>query len=282
MNIKLCTSNQEFIDLFHDYLVEYEVEMQLFYRNLLNPTEDVNSNNLRGGIYEDDKLLIIFLNAYPFNLQIFSMGDDNYTAFDYLCQYFVENKITIRGCQGNLNDCQQFISTYNDWTGKLITYTLSMDILKLTTLNKEHVDLKGYICNPTEKHFNIVYTGLSNFQFEALGEEADEEALKLKTSVYLKNKNFYLYYNEDNKITSFAYINKCLPHGGCIGAVYTFPIFRGKGYAKNMMYMICEKALATDKFVSLFVDKKNPISNKVYKDIGFEILTDNYDCRILH
>lgn len=54
----------------------------------------------------------------------------------------------------------------------------------------------------------------------------------------------------------------------------------GKGYAKAMMYLITKELIKEVKYLTLFVDKANPISNKVYKDVGFNILTNNYDYRI--
>jgi len=44
-----------------------------------------------------------------------------------------------------------------------------------------------------------------------------------------------------------------------------------------MINLICEWALQQVKHVSLFVDKKNPIFNKVYLDNGFKYITDIYN-----
>ena len=32
---------------------------------------------------------------------------------------------------------------------------------------------------------------------------------------------------------------------------------------------------------TLFVDKQNPISNKLYRDLGFYVVEDNFDVRII-
>lgn len=44
----------------------------------------------------------------------------------------------------------------------------------------------------------------------------------------------------------------------------------------------CRDLLASGKaYVTLFVDKKNPISNRVYRKIGFDVLEDASDYRLV-
>ncbi len=69
--------------------------------------------------------------------------------------------------------------------------------------------------------------------------------------------------------------------GVCINYVYTPKQYRGKGYAAANMYYLSKEMLDKgNRFCTLFVDKKNPVSNRVYKKIGYEILEDQYDYRL--
>lgn len=77
------------------------------------------------------------------------------------------------------------------------------------------------------------------------------------------------------------YIRKRGNNSKTISAVYTFNQYRGRGYAKMMINFVCESALKDCRFISLFVDKNNLISNKVYIDNGFVPITDMYDYKII-
>ncbi|MDR1463932.1 MAG: GNAT family N-acetyltransferase [Oscillospiraceae bacterium] len=58
--------------------------------------------------------------------------------------------------------------------------------------------------------------------------------------------------------------------GAGIGFVYTPPHFRGKGYATSLVAALTQKQLDVGyRFCFLFADAANPISNGVYRKIGY-------------
>ena len=72
-----------------------------------------------------------------------------------------------------------------------------------------------------------------------------------------------------------AQTSRQLAHGTAVSGVYTPPERRGKGYAQNTVTAICRERLAAGmEYCTLFVDRRNPISNRVYRKIGFETLED--------
>jgi predicted GNAT family acetyltransferase len=79
-----------------------------------------------------------------------------------------------------------------------------------------------------------------------------------------------------------AVITRKLPHGTAIAYVYTPEEYRGKGYAAANMYYLSKKLLEQGgEFCTLFVDKKNPLSNRAYEKVGYKILEDSYEYRIV-
>lgn len=59
--------------------------------------------------------------------------------------------------------------------------------------------------------------------------------------------------------------------GLAINAVFTPPGRRGQGVASSLVAAMCEAALLEGKaFCCLYVDRANPISNRVYRRLGFE------------
>ena len=60
-----------------------------------------------------------------------------------------------------------------------------------------------------------------------------------------------------------------------IGAVYTPDEERGKGYATEGVAQVVDRLLGTDvDSVTLFADKNNPVSNRLYLNLGFEHYAD--------
>jgi predicted GNAT family acetyltransferase len=69
------------------------------------------------------------------------------------------------------------------------------------------------------------------------------------------------------------------PHGIRIGAVYTPPEYRQRGYASACVAYLSQMMLDSGrKFCFLFTDLSNPTSNHIYQQIGYEPVcdVDNY------
>jgi len=65
------------------------------------------------------------------------------------------------------------------------------------------------------------------------------------------------------------------PRGVRINFVYTPPEFRRRGYASAAVSALTKKLIDSGrKFVFLFTDLKNPTSNKIYQQMGYEAVCD--------
>src|SRR5438876_114270 len=65
------------------------------------------------------------------------------------------------------------------------------------------------------------------------------------------------------------------PHGARIGAVYTPPELRRRGYATALVADVSRRQLAEGKrFCFLFTDLANPISNSIYPKVGYRPVAD--------
>lgn len=65
------------------------------------------------------------------------------------------------------------------------------------------------------------------------------------------------------------------PSGARVGAVYTPPDRRRRGYASALVATLSQAQLdAGARFCFLFTDLANPTSNKIYQDIGYEPVCD--------
>ena len=280
--IKLCQNNLDFKEEFKDYLTKYETEMQLFFRNLINDNETLNQNQIRGGVYLDNKLCLIFLNAYPFNVLLFEVTKDQNLIVESireLLSYIKTQNISFRGCQCNKRLSEIFFKEVKAKFNLDMEVVHSMDIMKLT--NVLFTKTTGTIKLATMENLEFIKKVYLQFSKEALNEHLSDEEINNTAINKIKSQGIYLYYNQENEVTSCVNVSKVLPNGYTLNLVYTDLSMRNKGYAKNMISLICQELLKSANYVTLFVDKQNPISNRVYLDIGFNYLTENYDCRLI-
>lgn len=80
---------------------------------------------------------------------------------------------------------------------------------------------------------------------------------------------------EDGRIVSMAARARRTRNGECINLVYTPPESRKKGYASALVASLAQTMLGEGhRFVCLFTDLSNPISNAIYPRVGFEPVSD--------
>ena len=70
-------------------------------------------------------------------------------------------------------------------------------------------------------------------------------------------------------LVSMAYITHVSQRHSRISCVYTPPAARCQGYAGSLVAQLCSKILQSDSTPVLFTNLRNPVSNHVYKKIGF-------------
>ena len=81
---------------------------------------------------------------------------------------------------------------------------------------------------------------------------------------------------EDPDPVCMAIETRTLPHGACVSYVYTPPNARRKGYASNLVATMSSHILDRGMdYAALFTDAKNPTSNKIYQDVGYNFIGEN-------
>ncbi|QCX34405.1 GNAT family N-acetyltransferase [Caloramator sp. E03] len=80
----------------------------------------------------------------------------------------------------------------------------------------------------------------------------------------------YLFLIKDNLIVAGANIQTSTDRISQIGAVYTLPEHRGRGYCKAVVSNLCSRIISKGKIPTLIVRKNNMPAVKAYKALGFE------------
>lgn len=117
------------------------------------------------------------------------------------------------------------------------------------------------------------------FQNEALPEEAaDLEASRLIADRVISQDDLFVWKTElggRNQPVSMAARARPTSRGIAINLVYTPPEHRRRGYATACVAHLTKRLLDEGwEFCTLFTDRTNPTSNKIYQRIGYQPLAD--------
>ena len=123
----------------------------------------------------------------------------------------------------------------------------------------------------TEKEIEeLIYIQHKYLQDEVApkGRVVNELEVKITLRQILKNQLCLALFN-DGIAYSKANTNAIGINWVQLGGVYTHPLFRRNGYAINLVYTICKRALKVHKNIALFVKEKNQAAIDLYKKLGF-------------
>jgi predicted GNAT family acetyltransferase len=103
------------------------------------------------------------------------------------------------------------------------------------------------------------------------------EETKKNLTVRVEAGNVFLW-RDEGKLVSIAAIVRKTPNSAIIGIVYTPPELRGKGYASSVVSKLTEHILSSGfTKCGLFTEADNPISNSIYRKIGYEPIGEYMD-----
>lgn len=273
MEVRLF-DNEKFKETFRDVIDRNEAQLQLFLLNLCGNPE---AAAVRGAVYSVEKPLLLFLNALPYNLQLFEI-ERNTDAVYFLADYITENKIPISGVQGDGKTCEAFIREYKARTEKSMFLFHDMDLLSLT--EPSPVPVTGALHKASQSDAPLLTKYICEFFKTVLMQNLSEDDA-LKTVENAVNAEELYVYVVSGKIVGCVCEKKRCARGTTLGYVFIDGDHRGLGHGKAMVYLMSKRLLERAEYVSLFVEKTNSAAYKAYSDVGFRRLCENRDYRLL-
>ena len=205
---------------------------------------------------ENSKLLV--LKKEPYNILFF--GD--FELVPELIDYLVDNRFELKDYLSpiDLGDkIKEYFSTKN------IQYDLTLGMDFMEAHEKCDIDPKE-VESATLDDLDEVFD-LTNRFIKDCGLNSVHTKEKLKEKI-----ETYRLIRKDDKIVSMAHLYENSSKDYKISMVYTRDEYRGMGYAKEVCGYILNEIIDKGYYATLNVDINNPISNHVYKSIGFKRL----------
>ena len=83
---------------------------------------------------------------------------------------------------------------------------------------------------------------------------------------------------DDGELVSMSSFGGETPHGIRIGPIYTPPALRRRGYASALVAELSQSLLDRGReYCFLYTDLGNPTSNRIYMDVGYELVCESAD-----
>lgn len=234
--------------------------------NLINETDD---NEFLVKVQADGRFLLAVHHAdYP--MVIF--GDVG------LCAEFAksaaERKLTFSKVLGALDTCEAFLAEYEKLANCTREINHAMDIMQCDMALTDNVD---GVESATESDVDELASFMADFYREAVGEEHEIEQVKADV---MKKLSSFAVIRQEGKIASMAATKRETERLACISDVYTLPQYRDKGLSCKVVTYLTKRILGSGKLAYLFVDKTNPISNHLYRKIGYKYAVPQYEIKI--
>ncbi|CAF0769560.1 unnamed protein product [Didymodactylos carnosus] len=238
------------------------------------------------------ELVSIFNDKYPGSLSKqleHQTTEQRKQIFQFLVKTLFEKKIWLKGLFDEPYNCLLFEKCWKEVLENKFKQSKYEFHLVLYQLNKHNLKLfpsENRKCQVvTLEYFEVWKQRLLGFGMKFYVDskvdlsswktsEAKSEFIEKTVSRFITLKSLYvLCDSKTNEPQSMSCVVSRSLNGGRIALVYTPPNLRGIGLSKQCVSQMCEHCFEIEpnwKFMFLYADCDNPLSNSVYTKIGFE------------
>ena len=250
---------QNGIDFYQDNqtIIENNLIETAFFKMNYQHIDSYTKDNYAIKISNESESLIA-LQRTPYNLLVF--GNTNLVT--ELVKVIISNDLSVNGILTSKTIANLFIdeiSKYHDWTFKLRSDMSILTCNKYNELNTNYL-----IETPSKKDLEE----LKELQ-DMFHEEIFHEASDVKISDFEHELSNYLIIRLNNSIVSMIKRTRDEKNICSLSCVYTRKEYRSNGLARILVTALTNAIVKENKFAYLFVDNNNPISNHLYKSIGY-------------
>lgn len=264
----------EFERLAFDFLVAREAEHNLLFGIVAG---------VRSGLYDQppyfavvrdgDRVVAAALRTPPFNLILSAVDHEH--ALALLADDAGRRWTELPGVGGQKRDAEQFASLWVERTGARASLQSNQRVYRLAQVVAPAA-MAGRPRPAVGSDVPLLAEWLRMFSQEALRHSPENEQSRIAAQRFVSGvggRSMYLW--DAGGPVSMTAVVALTPNGSRIGAVYTPPELRRRGYASALVAAVSQAQLdAGRRFCFLYTDLANPTSNKIYQAIGYERVCD--------
>lgn len=220
-------------------------------------------------LFNDNDFVLAAVQTPPHNLVLSKSGQPE---IDALAEMLAANDFRFPGILGPSDVASAFVNKWTQLTGqKSIEYMDQIIYVLKKTLLPPPVDGKLRFAKMEEAP--LIAEWISAFSKDVLpkGEQAlGEEALR-RAEERIKEERLAVWTVKNKPVAQAAFAST--DNVARISMVYTPPEHRGHGYASAAVAHLSQMQLEQGrKMCCLYADARNPVSNSIYRKIGYEFV----------
>lgn len=219
-----------------------------------------------------DSPLLIALRNPPYSMQLYAPRGINGDALRLLLSEYTD----VPGIIAEKQTADAFLSL----SGRTVAHRMDMNLMELTRL-RCLAPTDGLLRLYNSSDFSYLPRWQLGFVEDCRLDDdiGGEDEIRARLTEGIGKNELYIFEAGGNAV-SMAKAARQMEHGIVVNSVYTPPELRGKGYSQSCVYRLSKLLLERgNRFVCLFADKNNPVSNHVYQKIGFRDVCDYSDIR---
>lgn len=262
----------QFKEATFEVLLKKEAENNLIIGNVIRlETTPVKGSLMATVKDEQDQLLLILTMIPPFGLCLYAPPTPKtHEALNFLAKTLYEKGIVFQdviGAEDTIEAFSTFYCAYSNMTAKV---SMVLNTYALTQVESQP-KVSGHLRLATKKDLFYLPYWRQNYQIDCgMKATSFEQTVEMIVS-HIEKENIYIW--EDEMPVSMVVKGRKSVNGIAIVGVYTPPHLRGKGYASASVSTLSGQLLDEGyKFITLFADRSNPTSNKIYKAIGYKFI----------
>ncbi|MTT32916.1 GNAT family N-acetyltransferase [Terrilactibacillus sp. BCM23-1] len=253
------------------FLLEKEVENNLILGICYKQIQDKMyfNNEIMATVNDDNRcILSLFMNKK--NRLVIS-GDISHENIDQAIvlaiKAIINRLINVRSVIGEKELVSLFAEIGKRFLRKPFKEFRHEQIYQLHKLN-QFTRPQGLFRKANRKDIVKIKNWIQTFS-ESINEPLADSEIDMMAESYITRESLYVW-EKDKSIVSMANLIRPLKSGAGINLVYTDPEYRGQGYSTGCVSSLCQEILSHGyAFCYLYADRSNPISNAMYKKIGF-------------
>jgi predicted GNAT family acetyltransferase len=224
----------------------------------------------------DGEPLLALLMTRPYNVVVGRPADP--AAIPFAAKALREHGVELPGVTGALPEADVFADEWGRLTGATRRLRMAQGVYALRAVQAPR-PVAGRMRLAGAGDRDVLVEWFDAFVAESVPADAPHQAGEAAVDRRLAKSSkggFALW--EDNEAVSISGFGGETPHGIRIGPVYTPPRFRRRGYASALVAELSNGLLEDGRdYCFLYTDLANPTSNRIYVDIGYELVCESAD-----
>jgi predicted GNAT family acetyltransferase len=217
------------------------------------------------------------LRTAPFNIVVAKPVSD--AALQFAAEAVAGEGISLPGVTGAYPEADVFADSWERATGARRRLRMAQGIYEVRTA-RPPADARGRMRLADRADRELIVDWIHAFQAESIPPDAphmnvDEVVERRLAEV---GGGGFALWDDGGETVSLSGYGGRTPHGIRIGPVYTPPPLRGRGYASGLVGQLSKHLLEGGlDYCFLYTDLANPTSNRIYMNVGYELVCESAD-----